>query len=110
MAASPSFRRCELIAARGTGQIPIMRVAVFGGGIAGLTAAHELSDRGLEVAVYEPTSPLEAMGPWTAIGGKARSQYFRLTETGDTYLPGEHGFRFLPTFYRNVFDILDRIP
>jgi 15-cis-phytoene desaturase len=87
-----------------------MRVAVFGGGIAGLTAAHELSDRGLEVAVYEPTSPLEAMGPWTAIGGKARSQYFRLTETGDTYLPGEHGFRFLPTFYRNVFDILDRIP
>ena len=39
------------------------RVAVLGGGVAGLTAAHELAERGFHVTVYEPT----------ALGGKARS-------------------------------------
>lgn len=29
------------------------KVAVLGGGVAGLTAAHELVDRGFEVEVYE---------------------------------------------------------
>ena len=40
-------------------------VIVIGGGIAGLTAAHELAERGFEVDVYE------ARPAW---GGKARSQ------------------------------------
>ncbi len=31
------------------------KVAVFGAGIAGLTAAHELAERGFEVWIYEPT-------------------------------------------------------
>jgi uncharacterized protein with NAD-binding domain and iron-sulfur cluster len=87
-----------------------MRVAVFGGGIAGLTAAHELASAGLTVTLYEPTAPIPELGPWTAIGGKARSQYYRATETGTLYLPGEHGFRFFPSFYANTFDTLDRIP
>ena len=39
-------------------------VAVFGGGVAGLTAAHELAERGFVVTVYEATSRL---------GGKAVS-------------------------------------
>ncbi|WP_419197957.1 FAD-dependent oxidoreductase [Nocardia vinacea] len=38
-------------------------VAVFGGGVAGLTVAHELVERGYDVTVYEPVS----------VGGKARS-------------------------------------
>src|SRR4051795_11442592 len=41
---------------------PGRRVAVLGGGMAGLAAAHELVIRGFEVDVYEPT----------AYGGKAR--------------------------------------
>src|SRR5438874_1538351 len=40
------------------------RVAILGGGVAGLSAAHELVERGFEVAVYEASSVL---------GGKARS-------------------------------------
>ena len=39
------------------------RVAVLGGGMAGLTVAHELAERGFKVDVYEPV----------ALGGKARS-------------------------------------
>ncbi|MET8795179.1 FAD-dependent oxidoreductase [Nocardia sp. NPDC004568] len=38
-------------------------VAVFGGGMAGLSAAHELAERGFQVTVYEPAF----------LGGKARS-------------------------------------
>lgn len=45
--------------------IPV-HVAVFGGGISGLTAAHELADRGLKVTVYESRKQL---------GGLARSSY-----------------------------------
>jgi uncharacterized protein with NAD-binding domain and iron-sulfur cluster len=86
-------------------------VAIFGAGIAGLTAAHELAESALDVTVYEPTQPVTALGPWTAIGGKARSQYFRPPAgTGETFLPGEHGFRFFPSFYANTFHTLDRIP
>jgi phytoene dehydrogenase-like protein len=40
------------------------RVAVFGGGVGGLTAAHELVERGFEVAVFDK-HPIP--------GGKARS-------------------------------------
>ena len=32
---------------------PGRRVAIFGGGVAGLTAAHELVERGFEVVVFE---------------------------------------------------------
>src|SRR3954452_12387270 len=38
-------------------------VAVLGGGVGGLTVAHELAQRGFEVTVFEPK----------ALGGKARS-------------------------------------
>src|SRR4051794_20907249 len=47
------------------------RVAIFGAGIAGLTAAHELAERGFSVIVVEP----EAEGEGTSrVGGMARSQ------------------------------------
>ncbi|KUI30524.1 twin-arginine translocation pathway signal protein [Mycobacterium sp. IS-1496] len=75
-----------------------MSVAVFGAGIAGLTAAHELVDRGYTVTVYERK----------ALGGKARS--IPVPNSGTTPLPAEHGFRFFPGFYRNVTDTMRRIP
>jgi uncharacterized protein with NAD-binding domain and iron-sulfur cluster len=79
-----------------------LSVIVIGGGIAGLTAAHELSDRGAAVTVYERRAD------W---GGKARSQPVAGTGTGGRRpLPGEHGFRFYPRFYKHVIDTMQRIP
>jgi uncharacterized protein with NAD-binding domain and iron-sulfur cluster len=78
------------------------KVIVIGGGVGGLTVAHELAERGLEVHVYE------ARSDW---GGKARSQFVAGTGTGGRRdLPGEHGFRFYPSFYRHVIDTMARIP
>jgi uncharacterized protein with NAD-binding domain and iron-sulfur cluster len=77
-------------------------VIVIGGGVAGLTAAHELIERGFSVSVYE------ARPAW---GGKARSQPVTGTGTGARLdLPGEHGFRFYPRFYTHVIDSMSRIP
>lgn len=77
-------------------------VAILGGGVAGLSAAHELAERGFEVAVYEKRS---------ICGGKARSLSVAGTATpGHKDLPGEHGFRFFPGFYRHLPDTMQRIP
>src|SRR5688572_1007650 len=64
-------------------------VAILGGGVAGLSAAHELADRGFAVTVYERK----------ALGGKARSIPVPGSGTGGRPdLPAEHGFRFFPGF------------
>ncbi|WAL45435.1 hydroxysqualene dehydroxylase [Rhodococcus pyridinivorans] len=77
------------------------RVAILGGGMAGLAAAHELIERGFEVTVFEPT----------ALGGKARSIPSPGTAAGGRLdLPGEHGFRFFPGFYQHIPDTMRRIP
>ncbi len=69
--------------------------------MAGLTAAHELIERGFDVTVYEPT----------ALGGKARSIPSPGTGAdGRLDLPGEHGFRFFPGFYQHIPDTMRRIP
>ncbi len=79
-----------------------MRVAVLGGGVGGLSAAHELVERGFEVSVYETK---------TQFGGKARSLSVPNTGVnGRKDLPGEHGFRFFPAFYRHLPDTMTRIP
>jgi uncharacterized protein with NAD-binding domain and iron-sulfur cluster len=76
-------------------------VAVLGGGVAGLTAAHELIERGFDVTVYERR----------AFGGKARSFGVRGTGSrGRVPLPAEHGARFFAGFYQNVPDTMRRIP
>jgi len=78
------------------------KVIVLGGGIGGLSSAHELSARGFTVEVYER---------WERFGGKARSMRMRGTGMdGRSDLPGEHGFRFFPYFYRHIPDTMERIP
>jgi uncharacterized protein with NAD-binding domain and iron-sulfur cluster len=78
------------------------RVAILGGGVAGLTAAHELAERGFEVVVLE-TRDLP--------GGKARSLPVPGSATGGRAdLPAEHGFRFFPAFYQHIPDTMRRIP
>lgn len=77
-------------------------VAVLGGGVAGLSAAHELAERGYDVTVYEKRD---------MFGGKARSLSVPNTATaGRKDLPGEHGFRFFPRFYKHLPDTMMRIP
>src|SRR5438067_5803816 len=78
------------------------KVAILGGGVGGLSDAHELAERGFSVAVYE-TKPI-----W---GGKARSMGKAGTGIGGRRdLPGEHGFRFFPGFYKHLPDTMKRIP
>jgi uncharacterized protein with NAD-binding domain and iron-sulfur cluster len=77
-------------------------VAILGGGVAGLSAAHELVERGFEVTVYENHH---------IPGGKARSFPKRGTGVAPRNdLPGEHGFRFFPGFYQHLPDTMRRIP
>ena len=79
-----------------------LTVAILGGGIGGLSAAHELAERGFAVTVYERQA---------TFGGKARSMSVAGTGTaGRKDLPGEHGFRFFPGFYKHVTDTMRRIP
>ncbi|HTB59971.1 MAG TPA: FAD-dependent oxidoreductase [Polyangia bacterium] len=80
----------------------MIRVAILGGGMGGLACAHELAGRGLDVTVYEAGGHL---------GGKARSHDVAGTGTGGRRdLPGEHGFRFYPAFYRHVIETMKQIP
>jgi uncharacterized protein with NAD-binding domain and iron-sulfur cluster len=96
-AATAAVAPRAIAAPRGKGK----RVAVLGGGMAGLAAAHELAERGFRVDVYERK----------ALGGKARSIGVPGTAAGGRRpLPGEHGFRFFPGFYHHVPDSMRRIP
>ncbi len=80
------------------------KVIIIGGGVAGMSAAHELIERGFDVTVYDKNP--------TYVGGKARSVDVDpggQQDTG-TPLPGEHGFRFFPGFYKHITDTMKRIP
>ena len=78
------------------------KVIILGGGVAGLSAAHELIKRNFDVTVYESKG---------IPGGKARSTEVPDTATGNRKpLPGEHGFRFFPRFYRHVTATMKEIP
>jgi uncharacterized protein with NAD-binding domain and iron-sulfur cluster len=109
------------------------RVVVVGAGIAGMTAAHELVERNYEVEVVEmavepasdPTAPVPRLGgmartSWAAVLAPVEEAPLRQEPAGPTPLsravgesdrvPGEHGFRFFPSFYRHMFDTMRRIP
>jgi geranylgeranyl pyrophosphate synthase/uncharacterized protein with NAD-binding domain and iron-sulfur cluster len=92
------------------------RVVVLGGGTAGMAAAHELAERGYDVVVLERRD---------APGGKARSIEVPPGGLGERapgtipevpagafvpWVPGEHGFRFFPGFYKHVIDSMRRTP
>ncbi|MBV9920767.1 MAG: FAD-dependent oxidoreductase, partial [Pseudonocardia sp.] len=93
------------------------KVVVLGGGIAGLSAAHELAERGFEVVIAEKTgvpggkarsSPVRPIGP-SPWGAEPRYEP-RFSAEPVSWVPGEHGFRFFPGFYRHVVDTMERIP
>lgn len=72
-------------------------VAVFGGGISGLAAAHEFAQLGYAVSVYEANRDP---------GGFFRSA--RLRSKGN--MPSEYSWHGFGPWYHNVFDIMKQIP
>ncbi len=76
-------------------------VAIFGGGVGGLTVAHELAERGFAVTVFERRA-------W---GGKVRSHGVPGSASGGRApLPAEHTPHGIFGVYQNLPDTLRRIP
>lgn len=73
------------------------KVVILGGGMAGMSAAHELIRRGFEVEVLEASA---------VAGGKCRTIYVPAAAN----VPGEHGFRYFPGFYRHLPATMAEIP
>ena len=65
-------------------------VGIFGAGIAGLSATHELAMAGYKVHLFESTN---------AVGGLAKSHRY------SNGLPSEYSWRGYGQFYKNVFYI-----
>jgi hypothetical protein len=116
------------------------RVHIYGGGITGLTAAHELARRGFRVRVYEPAHEYNENGqlegprtdepvfsPWSypafpsqAVGGMARSQFFRVDKgaLGNFPREGQYAdcdvyrffYEYSPDFVPTEEQLIDRYP
>jgi len=104
------------------------KVIILGGGVAGMSAAHELIERGFNVEVFEkefipggkarslPVNESLVDRGQTGVHGRAIEKWRRMRghELGTTHwrewLPGEHGFRFFPGFYKHIVDTMERIP
>lgn len=104
------------------------KVAILGGGVAGMSAAHELAERGFAVEVFErqplcggkarSIPVLPALGDHggkrtQALAAKYWREYSAARQDASAlcpWVPGEHGFRFFPSFYRHVIDTMQRIP
>ena len=70
-------------------------IIIFGGGLAGLTLAHELIKQNFKILIIEKNDEL---------GGMARS------DTKRTLLPSEYSWRGYAPFYKNTFQIMKEIP
>lgn len=57
---------------------PPKRAVVIGAGCTGLTAAHELAERGFDVTVYDATQDPRYFWPRVQVGGLARTQWNRI--------------------------------
>ena len=79
-----------------------VKVAVIGGGVGGLSAAHELALRELRRRRLRAARRRGRQG--------AQHGRDRRAPAGDARCPGEHGFRFFPGFYRHLPDTMSRIP
>jgi uncharacterized protein with NAD-binding domain and iron-sulfur cluster len=102
------------------------KVVILGGGVAGMSAAHELVERGFEVEVFErlrlPGGKARSVPVYPGVHGDHRvfelslERWFQANaahiggQPKRDWLPGEHGFRFFPGFYRHVVDTMARIP
>ena len=71
-------------------------VIIIGGGIAGLTAAHELSEQNYKITLIERN---------TIIGGLARTYQ----DSKNKICPYEYSWRAYGKWYQNVYDIMKRI-
>jgi len=71
------------------------RVIVFGAGVSGLTAAHQLINQGMSVTLIEKDS---------GVGGMAKTRWER------NGVPSEHSWRGWGNFYSNTFNIMKQIP
>ena len=71
-----------------------MSIVIFGAGIAGLTCALELIEKGFKVIIFEKDN---------IAGGMAKSKRIK-------GVPTEHSWRGYGNFYLNTFNLLKRIP
>lgn len=71
-------------------------ISIFGAGIAGLTCALELVEKGYDITIYEKDS---------LPGGMAKSK-----RVGFNQIPSEHSWRGYANFYFNMFNLLKKIP
>jgi uncharacterized protein with NAD-binding domain and iron-sulfur cluster len=71
-------------------------VVIFGAGIAGLSAAHELVKLGYAVSVYEATD---------RPGG-----FFRSSRLSQDNMPSEYSWHGMGPWYHNTFDLMRQIP
>lgn len=80
-------------------------VHVIGGGMAGLSVAHELVK--FDQAVHGVSFEVHVHDREARWGGKSESQF---VDHEGGRLPGEHGFRYFPHFYRCIVRTLGEIP
>jgi uncharacterized protein with NAD-binding domain and iron-sulfur cluster len=71
-------------------------IVIFGAGIAGLSAAHELAQLGYSVSVYEATDQP---------GG-----FFRSSRLSQNNMPTEYSWHGMGPWYHNTFDLMQHIP